>query len=97
MVLVALSATTSADAQDWYPIECGSKMYCAPVESSAYDRVLDEDNNPRLLAVTTKHGTTLVPENFASRHSPDNKIHACMKPVRAEMSLVCLFVPGVLR
>ena len=82
-----------ASAHDWYPVECCSGTDCAEVEDATYDRVPAIDNELPILAVTTKHGTALVPENFPRRESKDGKMHACMRPVRGDMRLICLFVP----
>jgi hypothetical protein len=82
-----------AIAHDWYPIECCSGADCAEVEHATYDRAPAVDNKLAILAITTKHGTVLVPENFPHRESKDGKMHACMRPVRGDMRLICLFVP----
>ena len=83
----------AASAHDWYPMECCRGNDCAEVEHATYDRAPDTDNKLPILAVTTKHGTALVPENFPHRESPDGKMHACMLPGPGDMRLICLFVP----
>ncbi len=65
---------------------------CAEVEDAAFDRGFNAAGGVPILAVTTKHGTALVPENFPHRQSMDGKTHACMRPDRGDMRLVCLFV-----
>jgi hypothetical protein len=84
---------SAASAHDWYPIECCSGTDCAEVEHATYDRVSGSDNKLPILAVTTKHGTALVPENFPHRESKDGKMHACMRPGPGDMRLICLFMP----
>jgi hypothetical protein len=85
-----------ARAHDWYPLDCCGGGDCAEVERVTYDRAPNDSGALPILAVTTRHGTALVPADFPRRDSPDEKMHACMRPVRADrtqMRLVCLFVP----
>jgi hypothetical protein len=93
--LLAGIATLSltAASHDWYPMECCRGNDCAEVEHATYDRAPDISNKLPILAVTTKHGTALVPENFPHRESSDGKMHACMRPGPGDMRLICLFVP----
>jgi hypothetical protein len=85
--------TLPAVSHDWYPMECCSGTDCAEVDHATYDRTPDITNKLPILAVTTVHGTALVPENFPRRESLDGKMHACMRPASGDMSLICLFVP----
>jgi len=82
-----------ARSHDWYPMECCYGYDCAEVERATYDRSPDTGTDLPLLTVTTKHGTALVPANFPRRESLDGKMHACMRPDRGSMRLICLFVP----
>jgi hypothetical protein len=86
-------AASLGSAHEWYPVECCSGHDCAEVEHATYDRVPGVDGTLPILAVTTVHGTALVPQNFPRRESRDGKMHACMLPGRGEMRLVCLFIP----
>ena len=92
--IVAVGLVASLSAHEWYPVECCSGRDCAEVEHATYDPAPDIDGQLPILAVTTVHGTALVPQNFPRRESPDGKMHACMLPGVAEMRLVCLFVPS---
>src|SRR4051812_29502793 len=74
-----------ASAHDWYPVECCSGTDSAEPKAAPCDRFPAIDNKLPILAVTTKHGTALVPENFPRRESKDGKMHACMRPVRGDM------------
>jgi hypothetical protein len=82
-----------ARAHDWYPLDCCGGGDCAEVEHVTYDRAPNGSGALPILAVTTRHGTALVPADFPRRDSPDEKMHACMRPDRTQMRLVCLFVP----
>ena len=84
---------SAASAHDWYPVECCYGRDCAEVEHATYDRAPDTDNKLPILAVTTKHGTAVVPANFPHRESKDGKMHACKRPTQGDMRLICLFVP----
>ena len=89
LAALLVAAATPAAAHDWYPIECCHAMDCAVVDkvemvpapsvtgllgSPAYA------SSPGSMIVTTKHGTVIVPANFARRESKDNQMHACMRP-----------------
>jgi hypothetical protein len=103
LLVALLLAATPAAAHDWYPLECCHAMDCAQVEkvemmpgpgitgiigSPAYASTLGS------MAVTTKHGTVVVPANFPRRESKDNQMHACMRPTSdGGMRLLCLFLP----
>jgi hypothetical protein len=94
LVFMAIQLSTSAgSAHDWYPVECCRGDDCAEVEHATYDRPSHAGDTLPLLAVTTRHGTALVPANFPRRESLDGKIHACMRPGQGDMRLICLFVP----
>ena len=92
IAVVGLAASLGS-AHQWYPVECCGGHDCAEVEQATYDRAPDADGQLPILAVTTVHGTALVPQNFPRRESPDGKMYACMIPGIGEMRLVCLFVP----
>jgi len=93
VIAVVGLATSLGSAHEWYPVECCGGHDCAEVEQATYDRAPDADGQLPILAVTTVHGTALVPQNFSRRESPDGKMYACMIPGIGEMRLVCLFVP----
>lgn len=88
MVLsLAAIASTPAATHEWYPTECCHGMDCAPVE-----RVEVTPNEE--LAVTSKHGTTIVPASFPTRDSKDHQMHVCMRPTGSgTMRPICLFLP----
>lgn len=78
---------TPAMAHDWYPTECCHGMDCAPVE-----RVEVMPNAS--LAVTSKHGTAIVPATFPTRESKDHRMHVCMRRGDAgAMRPICVFLP----
>jgi len=81
-------AATPAVAHDWYPIECCHGLDCAPVER------VEVLPNAAAMAVTSKHGTAIVPVSFPTRDSKDHRMHVCMRPSGAgAMHPVCLFLP----
>jgi hypothetical protein len=46
------------------------------------------------MAVTTRHGSVVVPDNFPRRQSKDHRMHACMRPgPGGTMRLICIFLP----
>jgi hypothetical protein len=92
LVLAGMPAFPSA-SHDWYPMECCSGTDCAVVEHITYASSADAESDLPTLVVTTKHGTARVPPNFPRRPSKDGEMHACIRPVRDTMKLICLFVP----
>ena len=100
-----LAVATPVLAHDWYPLECCHGMDCAAVErvelmptptaSEAGGMSLVPGSlPPGAMAVTTKHGTAIVPANFPRRESKDHRMHACMRPGEGgRMRLICLFMP----
>ena len=75
-----------AQAHDWYPNDCCHGMDCAPAIS-----VQQEVGG---LWVTTSRGTAFFPTSMLKRNSPDNQVHACMRPAfGGKMTPVCLFLP----
>jgi hypothetical protein len=106
-LLAALLAATPAAAHDWYPMECCHGMDCAAVEKVEIVPTQTVANVAGLpssglaaMAVTTKHGTVIVPANFPRRESKDNRMHACMRPAPLTadgapggMRLICIFMP----
>jgi hypothetical protein len=93
--LLAGIATLShlALSHDWYPMDCCSGTDCAVVEHATYAHGLVTDTALPILTVTTKYGTVAVPPNFPRRESKDGEMHACIRPIRDVMKLICLFVP----
>lgn len=103
--MAMLVRAVSARAHDWYPADCCSNMDCAPVEkadivSSPFMAGLADSLVPPAhaglgaMAVTTKHGTVIVPANFPRRESKDGQLHACMRPgANGAMRLICIFLP----
>ena len=80
-------------AADWYPVECRRTSRCAEVDDIAYAPADATQGDARMLTVTTKHGTALVPRWLASRTSMDEAMHACMRIEAEGMLLTCLFLP----
>jgi len=91
-VLTAMAAVPSA-SHEWYPMECCSGTDCAVVEQVRYASAKNGETELPVLIVTTKHGTASVPPDFPRRASKDGAMHACIRPVRDAMKLICLFVP----
>jgi hypothetical protein len=93
--LLAGIATLSVPAasHDWYSMECCSGTDCAVVEHATYAHGLATGPALPVLTVTTRHGTAVVPPNFPRKESKDGEMHACIRPVRGVMKLICLFVP----
>lgn len=102
LLALLLVAATPAAAHDWYPSECCSGTDCAPVEKV---EILSAPMMafmfgpgaappaPGTMAVTTKHGTVVIPQNFPRRESKDGRMHACMRPEGNGMKLLCIFMP----
>jgi hypothetical protein len=84
-----------AAAHSWYPLDCCSGEDCAPVENTMW--VVPAGGGTPRLAVTSKHGTAIVPVGFPVRVSRDDHMHVCMQfdPFGA-MEVICLFMPRVL-
>ena len=97
--------TATAQAHDWYPLDCCHDQDCAPVDKLeqvptqklAHAGMAFAPNLrlPSQMLVTTKHGTVLVPENFPRRASHDGQWHACIQSSGsvAPARLICLFEP----
>lgn len=95
-----LAVATPVLAHDWYPMECCHGMDCAAVEkvellaTPAAADTAGMSLAPGAMAVTTKHGTAIVPANFPRRESKDHRMHACMRPGDGgKMRLICIFLP----
>src|SRR5262245_23186628 len=86
------SLVTSADAHDWYPEECCRAKDCAPVESWSFAHATQRGGLPQL-AVTTKHGTAIVPRDLPRRASKDNSMLAWMLGWGSVKLIVCTFLP----
>jgi hypothetical protein len=83
----------SADAHDWYPIECCHGMDCAPVDKVEVATPVSA-NAATPMVVTTKFGSVMVPPDFPRRESQDNRMHACMRQgATGRMHLLCIFLP----
>jgi len=84
--------TADVEAHSWYPKDCCHDDDCAPVESVV--RLVPTGGGVPQLLVTTKRGTTLVPQNLPVRESKDSRMHIC---VRADPyggnDVMCLFMP----
>jgi hypothetical protein len=94
-VLAALETYwhTPASAHGWYPKDCCNDMDCAPVVSIS--SFVPIRGGPRQLAVTSKHGTAVVPHNLPVRPSRDNRFHVCMRyDAFGDLQVVCFFVPA---
>ena len=81
-----------ACAHNWYPHDCCHNDDCAPVESVV--QVLPTGGGAPQLIVTTKRGTTLVPQNFPVRESKDGRMHICVRDNEyGDTDVMCLFMP----
>jgi hypothetical protein len=87
----SLLGRAPAKAHDWYPIECCHSRDCAPVETMAWEEGYGE--RPQL-AITSKHGTVLIPPNFPVRTSKDGRMHVCTyRTFDDGLAVACLFYP----
>lgn len=101
--LFVVSAVLAVYAHDaptgWsYPMECCHQLDCGPVVKT--DFTDPKDGSLRKLIVTIeKQGTfytAVVDTTFPVRQSPDNLMHACIRPPAVDQvfgRLICLFVP----
>ena len=88
----ALFSLMEASAHDWYPMECCHHQDCAPIESVA--RIFPTGGGTPQLLVTTKRGTTLVPQDFPVRESKDSQMHICVRGNEyGSDDVMCLFMP----
>ena len=75
---VALSAAIrSADAHDWYPVECCHGIDCATVDKVEALTPFGA-NTPPTMVVTTKYGSVVVPPDFPRREfsrQSDARLH----------------------
>ena len=87
-VIAVMVMPSAAVAHEWYPRECCGNFDCAPVERVE----LLADGSQRL---TSRIGTTVVPESFPRGASPDNQMHIRMLRYSHldGMRPTCLFVP----
>ena len=86
-----LAVLPTAQAHDWYPLECCSDKDCAPADSV----VRREDGS---YLVTARGMSTVIPTDYSKwRRSPDGRIHVCIRKLRSGAEyLVCAFRgPGV--
>jgi hypothetical protein len=84
---LSIAGARLAKAHDWYPIACCHKMDCAPVDKMT----VQPDGG---IWVTTKHGTSFVPQDMTRRQSQDARPHACIRPGEdGVMRTICFFVP----
>lgn len=105
LLIVACLAATPALAHDWYPTECCHSMDCAPVTKveklGSYVATMPgfgSGTNELALgqAMTSKHGTAIVPPTFPTRESKDHRMHICMrKDQYGVMKPICVFLPPV--
>ena len=97
MALSVLASTavfcgTPAKAHGWYPKECCHDDDCAPVES--VELLTPTGGGTPQLLITTKRGTTLVPQDFPVRESKDGRIHICVRANEyGRDDVMCLFMP----
>jgi hypothetical protein len=83
----------SANAHDWYPMECCHGMDCSTVDKVEVLTPVSA-NAPPAMVVTTKYGSVLVPPDFPRGESQDNRMHACMRQgATGSMHLLCIFLP----
>jgi len=82
----------TANAHDWYPIECCSGTDCAPVEGIA--RHVPTGGGIPQMVVTSKHGTAIIPQDFRAGESKDQRMHVCMRQSEiGTWDVMCLFFP----
>jgi hypothetical protein len=92
VVAMALCHLSQASAHGWYPMECCSNTDCAPVESVV--RIVPTGGGTSQLLVTTRRGTTLVPQNFPVRESKDSQMHICVRGNEyGRDDIMCVFMP----
>ena len=72
----------SADAHDWYPMECCHGMDCAPVDKVQLLSPVSANATPAMI-VTTKYGTVVVPPDFPRREF-GRQPHACLHETRCD-------------
>ena len=83
-----------AEADSWYPRECGPAYDCAPIEKLTLHA--PAGGGPPQLVVTSKNGKAVVPQTFPVRKSKDGRPHVCMRyDPFGSMEVICLFsTPG---
>jgi hypothetical protein len=83
----------TANAHDWYPMECCHGMDCAIVDKVEVLTPVSAIAPPAMV-VTTQYGSVVVPPDFPRRESQDNRMHACMRQgATGRMHLLCIFLP----
>jgi hypothetical protein len=92
VVAGTLLSAIEANAHGWYPKECCHRDDCTPVES--VERFVPAGGGVPQLLVTTKRGTTLVPQDFPVRQSKDSRMHICVRANEyGHDDVMCLFMP----
>jgi len=109
--VLALLVAEQALAHSWYPHECCTGLDCAEVTQITHPTgeqlealIVPGTPMPRMvggigpMAVTTKYGTVVVPDQFPRQRSLDGSWHACIRIVVKNnvvllRRLLCLFEP----
>lgn len=85
---------TTAQAHDWYPVECCAQQDCVPARS------VDADGRGGDMTVVVGDLRILVPAGFPARTSPDSRVHVCFRMFAGDMdgspvlTPICLFLPA---
>ena len=81
----------SAEARSWYPAQCATVDYCAPVQSAL---IISIDNGAPQLLVASDRGRVIVPKDFPIQLSDDERLHVCLRyDPFGSLEVTCLFVP----
>ncbi len=86
-----LAVLPSAQAHDWYPLECCGSDDCAPADTV----VVRADGS---YLVTSRGMSAVIPADYSKwRKSPDGRVHVCIRRLRSGGEyLICAFRgPGV--
>lgn len=88
VLIAAVLWSPAASAHSWYPSECCSNRDCMPADGIEVDVRGD---------LQVRVGTTRIwiPRGFATRASPDNRMHICYHIDDFTFAMpLCLFVPA---
>jgi hypothetical protein len=86
LVFLVLMAPRLAQAHDFYARECCTDHDCRP----AFDGEVTRSKDGWLVTPTGE----LFPQ-WATRHSPDGRIHRCSKDADPKAMTICLYVPDL--
>jgi hypothetical protein len=76
----------------WYPEQCATVHYCAPVQSAP---VIPADSGAPQLLVSSDRGQVIVPKDFPIRLSDDERLPVCLTyDPFGNLEVTCLLVPA---